>query len=112
MKWFPKQQKACNRVVLLETAAIQPSPHQPRRQFDPKALEELAQSIRENGLLQPVTVRETATGYELVAGERRLLACKSLGMEQIPAIIQRYDDQQAAILALAENLQRQDLNYF
>ncbi len=112
MKWFPKQQRQLNRVVLLETAAIRPSPYQPRRRFDPKALEELAQSIRENGLLQPVTVRETEDGYELVAGERRLLACRSLGMAQIPAIIQPYGEQQAAILALTENLQRQDLNYF
>ena len=112
MKWFPKQQRQVGRVVLLETGQIFPSPYQPRRQFDPKALEELAQSIQQNGLLQPVTVREVEQGYELVAGERRLLACKQLGMEQIPAIVQRFDYQQAAVLALAENLQRQDLNYF
>lgn len=108
------KQKTVNRVVLLPIGEIAPSPYQPRRQFDPKALDELAQSIQRSGLLQPISVRPkpNGEGYELIAGERRLLACKRNGMEQIQAIIQQVDDQQAALLALVENLQRRDLNYF
>ena len=111
MKLFAKQ-RMVNRVVLLETAHIRPSPYQPRRQFEPKALQELADSIAQSGLLQPITVRQVEDGYELVAGERRLIACRMLKMERIPAIVEQFNDQQAAIFALVENLQRKDLNYF
>ena len=111
MNLFPKQ-RTVNRVVLLEIAGIAPSPYQPRRRFGPKALRELADSIRQSGLLQPVTVREAGSGYELIAGERRLMACRLLGMEKIPAIVESFDDQQSAVFGLVENLQRKDLNYF
>ena len=110
---FFQKQKVVNKVVLLEIEAIIANPFQPRRQFEEKALEELAQSIAKNGLLQPVTVRAREDGcYELIAGERRLRACKLLGQETIPAIIQQADDEQSAMFALIENLQRRDLNYF
>ena len=111
MNLFPKQ-RTVNRVVLLDIAGIAPSPYQPRRRFDPKALRELADSIRQSGLLQPITVREAGGGYELVAGERRLMACRLLGMEKIPAIVESFDDRQSAVFGLVENLQRKDLNYF
>lgn len=110
MNLFGKQKMG--QVVLLETAAIAPNPYQPRKQFAPEALKELAGSIAANGLLQPVTVRPVDGGYELIAGERRLMACRMLQMERIPALVESYDDQQSAIFALIENLQRQDLNYF
>lgn len=106
------KQRTVNRVVLLDTEKISPSPYQPRRQFEQKALQELADSIAQSGLLQPITVREVDSGYELIAGERRLMACKMLHMEQIPAIIERYDDEKSAVFSLVENLQRRDLNYF
>ncbi len=106
------KQRTVNRVVLLDIEKISPSPYQPRRQFEQKALQELADSIAQSGLLQPITVREVDSGYELIAGERRLMACKMLHMEQIPAIIERYDDEKSAVFSLIENLQRRDLNYF
>lgn len=106
------KQRTVNRVVLLDTDKISPSPYQPRRQFDRKSLHELAESIAQSGLLQPITVRETNAGFELIAGERRLMACKMLHMEQIPAIVEHYDDEKSAVFALVENLQRRDLNYF
>ncbi len=106
------KQRTVNRVVLLDTDKISPSPYQPRRQFDRKGLQELADSIAQSGLLQPITVREINTGYELIAGERRLKACRMLHMEQIPSIIEQYDDEKSAVFALVENLQRRDLNYF
>jgi ParB family chromosome partitioning protein len=85
--------------------------YQPRKEFNPDELAELQESIRSAGLLQPITVRKTATGgYELVAGERRLRAVKALGWARIPAIVRDYDDQTSLTLALVENLQREDLN--
>ncbi len=102
-----------NKVMLIPIDAIAPNPMQPRRLFEPEAIAELAQSIKENGLLQPITVREVAKGsFQLIAGERRLTACRSLGMEHIASIIEEMDQQQSATLALVENLQRQDLNFF
>ncbi len=97
---------------MLNIREISSNPYQPRSQFEPRALQELADSISQNGLLQPVTVREWENGYQLIAGERRLMACKMLGMEQIPAIVNRVDDEKSAVFALIENLQRKDLNYF
>ena len=99
-------------VLLLEIDSIASNPYQPRRKFEPAGLQELADSIAANGLLQPVTVRKTTAGYELIAGERRLMACRMLHMKKIPALVDRYTEEQTAIFALIENLQRQDLNYF
>ena len=89
---------------------IQPNHYQPRKEFSPDELKELADSIRTNGLLQPLAVRSVGTGYELVAGERRLRAVRSLGWPTVPAIVRDYDDRTMLTLALIENLQRADLN--
>ncbi len=91
---------------------IQASQYQPRVEFDEEDLDELAQSIAQHGVLQPVVVRKTEMGYELIVGERRLRACRRLGLTTIPAIVRDYGDKQAAELALIENLQRKDLRLF
>lgn len=97
---------------MLPIDQIQPSPFQARKVFDEQELAALAQSIRENGLLQPVSVRRTPEGYQLVAGERRLRACKMAGMQQIPAILWDCGEERTAALGLLENIQRMDLNPF
>lgn len=89
---------------------IKPNPRQPRRRFDPKGLEEMAESIRAFGLVQPVIVRPTMGGYELVAGERRFRAAKIAGLEEIPAIIKESSETASLEIALIENLHRSDLN--
>lgn len=89
---------------------IEPNPNQPRREFDPVALSELETSIRQNGVITPITVRKTAKGYQIVAGERRWRAARAAGLEEVPAYILDIDDEEAYKLALVENLQRQDLN--
>lgn len=89
---------------------IVPNRFQPRRVFDPEALNELAQSIRQHGVIQPVLVRRTETGYELVAGERRWRASQQIGLKVIPAVIREYDDGQMTEIALIENIQRENLN--
>jgi len=106
--------KSAGKVLLLPIDQINPSPYQARKVFDQRELDSLAASIRENGLLQPVTVRQCAVGpgYELIAGERRLRACKLAGMAEIPAIVQDYEDGQTVVMGLIENLQRMDLNPF
>ena len=102
-----------NKVVLLPVGEIVPNRSQPRKHFDEQAIRELGHSIHTNGLLQPITVRRLPQGeYELVAGERRLIAFRSLGREKIPAIIEEYTDGQSAVFALIENLQRRDLHFF
>jgi len=109
-----KEKRLKRGIVLLLTAdEIQPNPNQPRRQFDTGELNGLADSIRENGILQPLTVRKQPGGiYELIAGERRLRAAQIAGLEQIPCLLTDVDDERSAILALVENLQRQDLGFF
>lgn len=94
----------------LPVAAIQPNPYQPRREFAEAELAELQASLRSSGLLQPVTVRQTPRGYELISGERRLRAATRLGWTDIPAIVRDVDDGTLLTLALVENLQRTDLN--
>ncbi|MDD6273764.1 MAG: ParB/RepB/Spo0J family partition protein [Clostridiaceae bacterium] len=95
----------------LRISDIEPNPGQPRRHFDPEALQTLAESIRENGLLQPVVVRRGENGlYQIIAGERRWRACRLAGLTEIPTVILDADDLRAAQLALIENLQREDLN--
>jgi len=108
-----KKNKEINKVVLISVEQIVPNPNQPRRYFDAAALDELSGSIHANGLLQPITVRRLSdTRYELIAGERRLLAFRNLGKGHIPAIVEEYTQEQSATLALIENLQRKNLNYF
>lgn len=94
----------------LALSSIRPNPWQPRQVFANEALEQLADSIRGQGLLQPVIVRAVAEGYELVAGERRWRACGLAELSHIPAVVRQMDDRTAAALALVENLQREDLN--
>ena len=100
------------RVLDIPTDAIRPNPMQPRQVFQEAALRDLAASIRQNGILQPLTVRRTAEGWELVAGERRLRAARLAGLTHVPCLETAADDRRSALLALVENLQRQDLHYF
>jgi ParB family transcriptional regulator, chromosome partitioning protein len=99
-------------LVELPVKDIRPNPLQPRREVDPTALEELKSSIQQAGLLQPVVVRPApgGSGFELIAGERRLRACQALGWEKIPAVRRDVDDRTVLTLALIENLQRDDLS--
>ena len=99
------------RVIFLPVRSIQPNPSQPRKIFDGEALDELANSIRRHGILQPLSVRRAGTAYELIAGERRLRAGILAGLTEVPCIIMRMDDRESGIAALMENLQRQDLDY-
>lgn len=101
---------AAGAVALLSISSIQPSPFQPRRHFDEAQLEELAASIRAQGLLQPVVVRPAGDGYELIVGERRLRAAQIAGLDTIPALVRTPGDQQSLEMAIIENLQRADLN--
>lgn len=94
----------------LPVSQIRPNPYQPRKLFDPQALEELADSIREHGVFTPVLVKKSIQGYELIAGERRLRASRLAGQETIPAIIVDFDDQQMMEISLLENIQRENLN--
>lgn len=89
---------------------INPNPNQPRTHFNETLLNELADSIRENGVLQPLLVRKNGKGYEIIAGERRYQASKIAGLEELPVIVKEVDDQKMLELALIENLQRSDLN--
>ena len=99
------------RVMEIAVRDISPNPWQPRRDFPKESLTALAESIKENGLIQPVVVRQKKDGtYELAAGERRWRAAKLAGLETIPAVTQDYDDRSMAEMALVENLQREDLN--
>ena len=99
------------RVLYLPAARIRPNPLQPRKHFDAGALQELAESIRQYGVLQPLTVRRLAGGYELVAGERRLRAARLAGLSEVPCLLADVDEESSGMLALVENLQRRDLDY-
>jgi ParB family chromosome partitioning protein len=94
----------------LPTSAIRPSTRQPRRSFPEAGIQELAASIREVGILQPLVVRSTEGGFELIAGERRLRAAKEAGLDRVPVLIRQAGDNESMELALVENLQREDLN--
>ena len=106
------EQKQGEEIMELSIAEIQPNPFQPRLYFDPAQLEELSNSIREYGVLQPVIVRLVDGKYQLVSGERRFRASMLAGKESIPALIRQLSDREVAEMALIENLQREDLNYF
>lgn len=99
-----------NTVSRLNVREIEPNPAQPRRDFDQVSLAELAESIRQNGVISPIAVRRSENGYQIVAGERRWRACRLAGLDQIPALIVEADDQLAFEMAMIENLQREDLN--
>lgn len=100
------------RVLFLPVDAIQPNPNQPRTVFSPAELHELADSIRSLGVLQPLTVRRRDGSWELVAGERRLRAAKLAGLEEVPCLSIQADSQSSSLLALVENLQRKDLDFW
>ena len=100
-----------NTISMLSLSQIDPKSDQPRKNFDKEALEELSASIAENGLLQPIIVREYLGGrYQIIAGERRFRASKMAGLSEVPVIIMDKDDRKAAEIALIENIQREDLN--
>ncbi len=102
---------ASGRVMQLPVGAIRPNPAQPRRIFDETGLQELAQSIVSYGVIQPLSVRRIADGYELVAGERRLRAAKLAGLREVPCLLLDVNMEDAGLIALVENLQRRDLNF-
>lgn len=102
--------KKNNEVVELPLSELRPNPYQPRKIFDDEALNELASSIKEHGVFQPIIVKKTIKGYDIVAGERRFRASKKAGLTTIPAIIQDFTDEEMMSIALLENLQREDLN--
>lgn len=99
-------------VIMLRVADIEPNPDQPRKEFDPEALAQLAESIAAHGLIQPIVVRSAGTDgyYQIVAGERRWRASKMAGLLEVPVLIMEMDDKKAAQVALIENVQREDLN--
>ena len=97
-------------LIELDLDQIQPNPLQPRLQFKPEKLQELATSIKENGVIQPIVVRASGGGYEIVVGERRWRAARQVGLECIPAIVQHVSDEKMLELALVENIQRDDLS--
>ena len=99
------------RVVDIPIEDIAPNPNQPRTNFSPKALSELADSIAVHGILQPLTVRATDDSWQLVSGERRLRAAKLAGLGEVPCIIADVDQEESSVLALVENLQRRDLDF-
>ena len=99
-----------NNIVEINIDEIRSNPYQPRKSFDPESLNEMAKSIKEYGLLQPIIVKKSIKGYELVAGERRTKAAKIAGLTTLPAIIKDFTDQEMMELALLENIQREDLN--
>ncbi len=99
------------RVIFLPARIIRPNPAQPRRIFREEALTELAASIRQHGILQPLSVRRVDNGYELIAGERRLRAAQLAGLTDVPCIVMSMDDQESSMAAIIENLQRQDLDF-
>ena len=94
----------------LPVSAIQPNTYQPRRNFSETSIKELAASIREVGILQPLVIRSTETGFELIAGERRLRAAKEAGLDRVPVLIRQAGESESMEMALVENLQREDLN--
>ncbi|MCJ7771946.1 MAG: nucleoid occlusion protein [Desulfobacterales bacterium] len=115
-KWveqFPQNENepATDKVLAIDIDKIRPNPFQPRREISEEKIDELAQSIKACGLIQPVVVRRAGNGYQLVVGERRYLACRKLGWKKISAAVQTLSDNAMATIALIENLQRENLNY-
>ena len=99
-----------NGSLWVETALLKPNPHQPRSEFDSKSLDELADSIREHGILEPIVIEQADEGFYIIMGERRTRAAKIAGLEKVPVRLGKYDEQKRLELALIENIQRADLN--
>ncbi|MFC0210934.1 ParB/RepB/Spo0J family partition protein [Paenibacillus chartarius] len=99
-----------DKVVEIPLAQLRPNPYQPRKQFNEESIQELATSIKEYGVVQPIIVRTVLKGYEIIAGERRFRASQVCGLATIPAVVRKFSDQQVMEIALVENLQREDLN--
>lgn len=97
-------------IIEINLSELRPNPYQPRKLFKDEALQELASSIKEHGVFQPIIVKKSIKGYEIIAGERRFRASKLAGLEKIPAIIRNFTDEQMMEIALLENLQRENLN--
>ena len=97
-------------IVEIPLSEIRSNPYQPRKEFDEEALQEFAESIKEHGVIQPIIVKKSIKGYELIAGERRTRASKLAGKETIPAIVREFNDQEMMEIALIENIQRENLN--
>ncbi len=110
---FGKQKRpvVSRRVLDIPIRDITPNPNQPRTSFSPQALSELADSIAVHGVLQPLTVRDTPQGWQLVSGERRLRAARLAGLDRVPCIVAAVDQEESSVLALVENLQRRDLDF-
>lgn len=100
------------RLVDIKIEEISPNPNQPRKTFDEYELHKLSESIKQNGIIVPLSVRKTANGFELIAGERRLRAAKAAGLKKVPCVICGADDQTSAVYSIIENLQRADLSVF
>lgn len=107
---IPGEEREETRVEEVAVDRIRPNRYQPRTEMDEESLQELVESIRVHGVLEPVIVRPTGDGYELVVGERRWRAARQAGLAVIPSVVRAMSDQEAAVLALVENLQREDLN--
>lgn len=99
-----------DKVVEVALSKLRPNPYQPRKTFDEDSIKELAESIKQHGVIQPIIVRTVLKGYEIIAGERRFRASQYCGNESIPAVVRTFTDQQVMEIALIENLQREDLN--
>lgn len=104
------QTAPANELIHLNPDDLRPNRFQPRTAIDQASIDALAASIREQGVLQPILVRKTEAGYEIIAGERRWRACKSLGMTSVPAVVREMNDRESLGAALVENVQREDLN--
>lgn len=109
---FKAKEKVAGKIVMLPVCELSPNKSQPRMEFNTDALKSLADSIQENGIMQPICVRRRGVLYEIISGERRVRAAKLAGLTDVPCIVMSVDDEQSAILALIENIQRKDLSFF
>ena len=104
-----EEAKTNDQIVEINLSELRANPYQPRKNFDEEALNELASSIKEHGVFQPIIVKKSIKGYEIIAGERRFRASKLAGMQTIPAIVKDFSDEEMMQIALLENLQRENL---
>ncbi len=109
---FANKDKVVDKVVMLPLASILPNKNQPRKNFDEAQLFQLSESIKENGIIQPVCVRKIGVTYEIISGERRCRASKLAGLTEVPCIIMDVNEEKSAVLALIENIQRSNLSFF